>query len=618
MKYMINPALKAITLFCICLLATTATAQKVEGYAYETGNRGYLNVVKVDLVDVNTSAILETVFSDIDGKIALDLPPSGSYELHATKDMFEELVVTLDRSAAANGKLFVKLEMRRAPGYIFEVTLAPKRASENQAVDGIRDARVEVYNNTTKQEVLVTEANPTPQFRLNLLKGNHYTILVRKEGYLAKRMEAFVNVKGCILCFEGVGQVQPGVSDNLSQGNEMGVLLANVEMDPSFEGKKLSIRNLYYDLDKATLREESAEELRNLINIMQDNPKIAVEIGSHTDSRGKTAYNQKLSEARAKSVVDYLINNGSIPAQRMIAKGYGESQLYNDCADGVKCSESQHQENRRTELTILGETEESRLRSLKEMKQEEEFMAMLLSGEGNEQIEVSSEEDLQQLIKEQEQRSQTTAPSQPPTTTQQEIVETPPTMPDATADPLPPGRSEESEGKTDGLPPMSNKRLDMPATDVSGEAAAIAAQQAKLEAKKQKEMNKGGRNFDLPIEPPAIPAVNTEPPAMPNIEEPQAKLEGVELARDATGELLTGFMVVIHESKTPLAEDDEIFSRHNRVYSYLTAEGEFWYMLGRYPTKISAERESKSFLQATYPDCRIVNFVDGKVMTSDF
>lgn len=615
---MINPALKAITLFCICLLATTATAQKVEGYAYETGNRGYLNVVKVDLVDVNTSAILETVFSDIDGKIALDLPPSGSYELHATKDMFEELVVTLDRSAAANGKLFVKLEMRRAPGYIFEVTLAPKRASENQAVDGIRDARVEVYNNTTKQEVLVTEANPTPQFRLNLLKGNHYTILVRKEGYLAKRMEAFVNVKGCILCFEGVGQVQPGVSDNLSQGNEMGVLLANVEMDPSFEGKKLSIRNLYYDLDKATLREESAEELRNLINIMQDNPKIAVEIGSHTDSRGKTAYNQKLSEARAKSVVDYLINNGSIPAQRMIAKGYGESQLYNDCADGVKCSESQHQENRRTELTILGETEESRLRSLKEMKQEEEFMAMLLSGEGNEQIEVSSEEDLQQLIKEQEQRSQTTAPSQPPTTTQQEIVETPPTMPDATADPLPPGRSEESEGKTDGLPPMSNKRLDMPATDVSGEAAAIAAQQAKLEAKKQKEMNKGGRNFDLPIEPPAIPAVNTEPPAMPNIEEPQAKLEGVELARDATGELLTGFMVVIHESKTPLAEDDEIFSRHNRVYSYLTAEGEFWYMLGRYPTKISAERESKSFLQATYPDCRIVNFVDGKVMTSDF
>jgi outer membrane protein OmpA-like peptidoglycan-associated protein len=618
MKYMINPALKAITLFCICLLATTATAQKVEGYAYETGNRGYLNVVKVDLVDVNTSAILETVFSDIDGKIALDLPPSGSYELHATKDMFEELVVTLDRSAAANGKLFVKLEMRRAPGYIFEVTLAPKRASENQAVDGIRDARVEVYNNTTKQEVLVTEANPTPQFRLNLLKGNHYTILVRKEGYLAKRMEAFVNVKGCILCFEGVGQVQPGVSDNLSQGNEMGVLLANVEMDPSFEGKKLSIRNLYYDLDKATLREESAEELRNLINIMQDNPKIAVEIGSHTDSRGKTAYNQKLSEARAKSVVDYLINNGSIPAQRMIAKGYGESQLYNDCADGVKCSESQHQENRRTELTILGETEESRLRSLKEMKQEEEFMAMLLSGEGNEQIEVSSEEDLQQLIKEQEQRSQTTAPSQPPTTTQQEIVETPPTMPDATADPLPPGRSEESEGKTDGLPPMSNKRLDMPATDVSGEAAAIAAQQAKLEAKKQKEMNKGGRNFDLPIEPPAIPAVNTEPPAMPNIEEPQAKLEGVELARDATGELLTGFMVVIHESKTPLAEDDEIFARHNRVYSYLTAEGEFWYMLGRYPTKISAERESKSFLQATYPDCRIVNFVDGKVMTSDF
>lgn len=607
-----------VALLCLGLLTHSAIGQVVEGYAYETGNRGYLNVVKVDLVDVSTSAVLETVFSDLDGKFTLDMPPSGTYELHATKDMFEEVVVALDRSTAANNKIFVKLEMRRAPGYIFEVTLAPKRDNDNVAVDGIRDARIEVYNNTTRQEVLVTEANPTPQFRLNLLKGNHYTILVRKEGYLAKRMEAFVNVKGCILCFEGVGQVQPGVSDNLSQGNEMGVLLANVEMEPSFEGKKLSIRNLYYDLDKATLREESTEELRNLINIMQDNPKIAVEIGSHTDSRGKTAYNQKLSEARAQAVVDYLIENGSIPSSRMIAKGYGESQLYNDCANGVKCTEAQHQENRRTELTILGKTEESRLRTLKEMKQEEEFMAMLLSGEGDEQIEVSSEEELQKILGEQEERLSSITPEPSTTIDQQEVIETVPPVPHAAADPEPPSPDDTTEEQTDGLPPVSNKRLDMQAEGISGEAAIIAAQEERLRAKKEKEMNKGGRNIDLIIDPPAIPSAADEPPAMPNLKEPQAKPEGPELARDATGELLTGYMVIIYESQSPLPEDAELFSRHSRVYSYLTAEGELWYMLGRYPTKMSAERESKAFLKATYPECRIVNFVDGKVVTSGF
>ena len=73
-----------------------------------------------------------------------------------------------------------------------------------------------MYNNTTKEQVIKLENHPDPEFKLPMQKGNHYTILVRKKGYLAKQMEAYVNVRGCILCFEGISDVRPGVTENLT------------------------------------------------------------------------------------------------------------------------------------------------------------------------------------------------------------------------------------------------------------------------------------------------------------------------------------------------------------------------------------------------------------------
>jgi outer membrane protein OmpA-like peptidoglycan-associated protein len=85
---------------------------------------------------------------------------------------------------------------------------------------------------------------------------------------------------------------------------------------------------------------------------MQDNPDWKVELGSHTDCRGSDAYNQILSQKRSDSAVGYIVNKG-IEADRIIAKGYGESQLVNHCDDGVPCSKEDHRKNRRTEFTIL-------------------------------------------------------------------------------------------------------------------------------------------------------------------------------------------------------------------------------------------------------------------------
>lgn len=85
---------------------------------------------------------------------------------------------------------------------------------------------------------------------------------------------------------------------------------------------------------------------------MKDNPNIWIELGSHTDSRGNDQYNQWLSQSRANSAVQYIIDRG-IAKNRITAKGYGENRLKNNCANGVKCTEAQHQLNRRTEFTIV-------------------------------------------------------------------------------------------------------------------------------------------------------------------------------------------------------------------------------------------------------------------------
>jgi hypothetical protein len=106
-----------------------------------------------------------------------------------------------------------------------------------------------------------------------------------------------------------------------------------------------------YDLGKWDLRPESNDSLNGLIQTLKDNPQITIELMSHTDSRDAAKANITLSQKRAQSVVDYLVQQKIDPA-RLTAKGYGETKLLNKCKDGVKCSEEEHQLNRRTEFRI--------------------------------------------------------------------------------------------------------------------------------------------------------------------------------------------------------------------------------------------------------------------------
>jgi outer membrane protein OmpA-like peptidoglycan-associated protein len=116
-------------------------------------------------------------------------------------------------------------------------------------------------------------------------------------------------------------------------------------------GKCFGIKMIYFDLDKYNIRSEAALDLEKILDVLNQNPTMKLDIRSHTDSRASFKYNEVLSDRRAKSTINWLVKNGVAPS-RLTGKGYGETQLVNQCADDVKCTEEEHQMNRRSEFII--------------------------------------------------------------------------------------------------------------------------------------------------------------------------------------------------------------------------------------------------------------------------
>jgi outer membrane protein OmpA-like peptidoglycan-associated protein/2-phospho-L-lactate guanylyltransferase (CobY/MobA/RfbA family) len=377
----------------------------LEGYVFETGNRGFLNEVKIVILEKSSRAVRGESFTNIEGFFTLELPVENDYIVQVSKKVFKSTEVEISTKGVPSGKkVFTKVEMDRKPGYLFDVTLAERRL-ENEVVDAIQGSRIEVYNNTKKEEVLNFQDYQYPNFNVTFEQGNHYTVMVRKQGFFTKRMEAYVNVRGCILCFDGVGNVRPEVSDVMTRNNTMGTLLANVELDRVELDKSIQIDNIYYDLAKSDIRKDAAKELDKLLLTLKDNPGIIVELGSHTDARGKEQNNFDLSQKRAKAAVEYLVGNG-IDTSRISAKGYGETKLVNKCKNGVKCSELSHQLNRRTELKITGflDNDPYAKMSLREIIKEEVFQKMLEEVQNQEVIQIKEGEELPEEIKKAKQK----------------------------------------------------------------------------------------------------------------------------------------------------------------------------------------------------------------------
>ena len=117
------------------------------------------------------------------------------------------------------------------------------------------------------------------------------------------------------------------------------------------EGSTIILENIYYDFNKSAIRAGAAEELDALVTLMLQYPSMEVELIAHTDARGDSAYNRSLSRERAIAAKDYVSRKG-IAAARIKARGMGEVQIRNHCENNVKCSDEEHEYNRRTEVRV--------------------------------------------------------------------------------------------------------------------------------------------------------------------------------------------------------------------------------------------------------------------------
>lgn len=127
----------------------------------------------------------------------------------------------------------------------------------------------------------------------------------------------------------------------------------NLVLKPLILESQIIINPIFFDYDKATIRTDAQYELENIVDVLRKHPEMIIKIEAHTDSRGRDAYNLKLSDRRAKSTKDYILSRGIEPSRILKAQGFGETRLLNQCANGVKCSEQEHQMNRRSYFYIV-------------------------------------------------------------------------------------------------------------------------------------------------------------------------------------------------------------------------------------------------------------------------
>lgn len=291
--------------------------------------------VQVTLVNKKTGVKTKAISSP-DGRFTFEVDPNTEYQIDGIKN---NILTTLENISTINlkkdEKLFIKLK-HNDPRFTLNGSALTKK--DKKPVEGVK---VILYNmDKGTNETTMTDSEGAFHFQLE--QNTQYQISGEKDGYFSSVQE--ITTKGLVRSttlyvklFLLIEEIIIGKEIALEENAKIG----------DFEFK-----DILYDYNKSNIRPDAAIELDKLGELLTQNKGLKIELSSHTDSRGKTAYNQLLSQKRAEAAVAYIVSKG-IDNQRVTAKGYGENKLRNHCADGVKCTEKQHQKNRRTEIKIL-------------------------------------------------------------------------------------------------------------------------------------------------------------------------------------------------------------------------------------------------------------------------
>lgn len=277
--------------------------------------------------------VIETFQTNENGQYKLTLEEDQNYSLEASKEDYFN--VSKDLNTASDEKsIKADLVLEKDPG----LSLSAKFTDQDGKL--LDDVQAKIINNLTgTSEDFITSTENMVYFKplegLKIGDRISFNFELSKEGYLSKTVTFNKQL------------TEPGIIEIPLK--ELSLEKIEVGADLS---KIIEIAPIYFDLGKYNIRPDAAAELDKIVKVMNENPNMIVELGSHTDSRGSSSSNKRLSYKRAKLSAKYIADRITNP-ERISGKGYGESKLINACSDGVRCSEEEHQLNRRTEFIII-------------------------------------------------------------------------------------------------------------------------------------------------------------------------------------------------------------------------------------------------------------------------
>lgn len=283
------------------------------GYPINTPDNDVYFVLSADGKTGYYSSIRE------DGKGFTDIYKINFAPQKATFQNGDDNLIATDENTTSESSLEVAEEIKTV-----NLTLVTGKVFDNNTLEPVETV-IQVFDNEKNEIVLETTSNSkTGKYLVTLPSGKNYGMAIKAVGYLF-HSENF----------------------DLPESQTYQKVTKDIPLFPIEEGSKIVLKNIFFDFDKSTLKKESFYELGKLVSFMNENPKLNIEISGHTDNKGSEQYNQKLSESRAKSVVDYLINK-KIDKNRLKYRGasFNEPIASNNTDDG-------RQLNRRVEFKII-------------------------------------------------------------------------------------------------------------------------------------------------------------------------------------------------------------------------------------------------------------------------
>lgn len=313
----------------------------LKGLIVDAKTRGPIPGANIELRDRDGN-IVGNVQADINGAYSFPLEEDINYVLEGqnpdyfkSKKEFNTVEVPSDVT-----EIVKNLELEKDPGLGLYCLVTEKGTGMP-----LPDVSLKIVDLKT-QKVVMDVTTPITGDAMKALTENvvgdclKYQVVVAKKGYLGKTVPFNYCIK------------EPGIV-NMQESLDLTLQKLEVGMDLA---KLIDIQPIYFDLNKYNIRPDAERELAKIVQVMAEYPTMEIELGSHTDCRGSYAYNENLSDQRAKSSAEWVRSRIDNPA-RIYGKGFGEAKLVNDCACEGKvkstCSDEQHQQNRRTEFIII-------------------------------------------------------------------------------------------------------------------------------------------------------------------------------------------------------------------------------------------------------------------------